>query len=172
MPANVEVKVRAELGRVRERLPGLRARRAGFLRQRDTYFDARGLRLKLREQGGHAELIAYVRPDRTGERRSDYVVIPVQDVRFALSQFAARVVVDKVRELWMIGRTRVHLDRVRGLGTFVELETLLRRPGEDGAGLRASQGERECRRILDGLGLGRERKIPGSYADLAEVRDS
>jgi predicted adenylyl cyclase CyaB len=164
VPANVEVKVR--VGRfepLRARLRAMGARRVALLRQRDTYFRVPGLRLKLREEGGAAMLIPYRRPDRAGDRRSDYVVIPVRDGararRHLRSALGVRSVVDKVRELWRIDHTRVHLDRVRGLGRFLELET------ESHASARA-----ECRRVLEGLGLHRERAIAGSYGELASAR--
>ena len=34
-------------------------------------------------------------------------------------------VVEKKRQLWIFGHTRIHLDRVKHLGNFVELETVI-----------------------------------------------
>jgi predicted adenylyl cyclase CyaB len=35
-------------------------------------------------------------------------------------------VVDKRREIYFVGNVKIHLDRVRGLGTFVEIEAMTR----------------------------------------------
>jgi adenylate cyclase, class 2 len=35
-----------------------------------------------------------------------------------------KVVVDKRREIWYDGNVKIHLDRVEGLGTFVEIEAI------------------------------------------------
>jgi predicted adenylyl cyclase CyaB len=35
-------------------------------------------------------------------------------------------VVDKRREIYFVGNVKIHLDRVRGLGTFVEVEAMTR----------------------------------------------
>jgi predicted adenylyl cyclase CyaB len=35
-------------------------------------------------------------------------------------------VVDKRREIYFVGNVKIHLDRVRGLGTFLEVEAMTR----------------------------------------------
>ena len=95
----------------------------------DTYFRTRAGRLKLRESSlSGGELIPYLRPDAGGARRSDYRVIPVDDppgVKALLTELLGvhRVVV-KQREIFLAGNVRIHLDRVEGLGTFLELEAV------------------------------------------------
>jgi homotetrameric cytidine deaminase len=99
----------------------------GVLRQRDTYFRARSGRLKLREQEpGGAVLIQYDRPDDAAARESRYRLAPVPDpgtLRAALdAALGTLAVVDKDRHLLLWEGVRIHLDMVRGLGSFVELE--------------------------------------------------
>jgi homotetrameric cytidine deaminase len=99
----------------------------GVLRQRDTYFRARSGRLKLREQEpGGAVLIQYDRPDAAEARESRYRLTPVgdpDDLRASLdAALGTLVVVDKERHLLLWDGVRIHLDRVDGLGSFVELE--------------------------------------------------
>ena len=60
----------------------------------------------------------------------------------------------------MIGRTRVHLDRVDGLGTYVELEVVLR---DDES---AADGDAEAARLMDALGIAESDLVEGAYADL------
>ena len=127
---NIEIKCRRDdLETVRQKAVWLGAEDKGLLRQRDTFFNAYQARLKLRELGDRAELISYNRPDSTEARSSDYVVIPVADpeaMRSVLEHgLGSTGTVKKVRHLFLYRHTRIHLDEVDGLGSFVELETVL-----------------------------------------------
>jgi len=107
----------------------------GLLRQRDTYFAVAHGRLKLREEEpGGATLIAYDRPDAAAERVSSYRLVPVSDPEPLRDSLAASVgvrgVVVKRRHLLLWETVRIHLDEVRGLGSFVELEAVAA-PGSD-----------------------------------------
>lgn len=177
---NVELKVRCDEGTLAaiERELVERGHSAVDLRQVDTYFRATSGRLKLREiasidgDGDAAELIVYGRPDQAGARLSDYrrVTIPPSEatrLREALrSALGELVVVEKRRRVAVVGRTRVHLDRVAGLGAFVELETVLAE-GDDEAAAAAELAE-----VAASLGIGGLAPIAGSYSDLLVNRDS
>src|SRR4051812_48605102 len=125
---NVELKARdPDPARSLARARALGAEDQGELRQRDTYFAALRGRLKLREQEpGGAELIAYERPDAAQARESRYRIAPVADAAALRDALAAAlgvtVVVAKRRRLLLWEGVRIHLDRVDGLGAFVELE--------------------------------------------------
>jgi adenylate cyclase class IV len=175
-PRNLELKVRcseAELAEVRVRL-GAAGTEPIALRQLDTYFTAPHGRLKLREIAGPgderaAELIGYRRADRAGARWSDYDRVPIGPddapalIRALSATLGLRTVVAKTRAVALLGRTRVHLDRVDDLGCFVELETVAA-PGDDHAGI-----ESELAEIVATLGLGRFEVVAGSYAELVEA---
>jgi predicted adenylyl cyclase CyaB len=123
---------------VRSRAEGLGARDGGILHQRDTFFVAERARLKLREFGdGRAELISYVRPDVATARGSEYILASVEraaDVRAVLEHALGIVcTVTKVRHLFLLQSTRVHLDEVEELGSFVELETVVDQQSEEEA---------------------------------------
>jgi predicted adenylyl cyclase CyaB len=60
----------------------------------------------------------------------------------------------------MVGRTRVHLDRVEGLGHFLELEVML---VDDES---ADAGIREAGELMDRLGIKSTQLIEGAYLDL------
>jgi adenylate cyclase class IV len=165
---NVEVKVAvSDLASIRAAVEAMGGRPRGVVWQTDTYFLPRvaGARLKLREQRpGAAELIAYLRPDRPGLRQSAYRRSRIRDpdglaaaLGLALG-VGARV--RKQRRLYLLGRTRVHLDRVAALGPFLELEVVLR-PGESPA-----TGRRAAAPIPRRLGLATAPQMAGSYADL------
>ena len=68
--------------------------------------------------------------------------------------------VEKHRTLFLAGRTRIHLDRVTGLGHFLELEVVLE---EDES---PEVGVREANELLRRLGVDRSQLIEGGYFDL------
>jgi predicted adenylyl cyclase CyaB len=162
---NIEIKARATaLRAVRHRLHKQGLTPAARLHQVDTYFNAPHGRLKLREiDGEEAQLIHYHRPDQAEPHASDYVIAPVADpavLKEALGRaLGIRTVVEKQRDLYLWGHTRIHLDDVTGLGSFLELETVLTDQTEEEAG-------RECREVQVALGIGEGDLIAGSYADL------
>lgn len=169
---NLELKVRCrepDLDGVRRRAEAAGIGAFRRLRQVDTYFAVAKGRLKLRQivaadDASAAELIAYARPDEAGPRWSAYHRVPVAaaeaaPLKAALASTAGILaVVDKTREVAIHRRTRIHLDRVRGLGAFVELETVVA-AGDDGAAA-------ELAETAALLGLDRYEVIAGSYGDL------
>jgi len=101
----------------------------GVLIQRDTYFHAPHGRLKLREEeGAIPHLIAYERSDQVGQRESRYRIVHVEQVdelKVALSSaLGIKVVVAKKRCLFLWEEVRIHLDKVEGLGNFIEFEAV------------------------------------------------
>lgn len=108
------------------------AQQAGMLEQTDTYFHAAHGRLKLREQTGsegrRAWLIPYERADESSARQSSYRLVPVErpeGMKEALTgALGVLVVVRKRRELLLWRGVRIHLDRVDGLGAFIEIEAV------------------------------------------------
>jgi homotetrameric cytidine deaminase len=134
----------------------------GVLRQRDTYFRTRSGRLKLREEEpGGATLIQYDRPDAAEARESRYRLTRVDDpeaLRASLdAALGTLVVVDKERHLLLWEGVRIHLDTVRGLGSFVELEGVA--PAD--SDLRAEHDN--VARLREALGIGEI--LTDSYSD-------
>ena len=162
---NVELKAHdPDPARTLERALQAGARDAGLLRQRDTYFTVPHGRLKLREEDpGGATLIAYDRPDAASARVSSYRLVPVADpepLRDALTAAnGVDVVVVKRRHLLLWETVRIHLDEVRGLGSFLELEAVAE-PDSDLSSERARVAH--LRAALD---IADEALQAGSYAD-------
>jgi predicted adenylyl cyclase CyaB len=163
---NIEIKVRiASIDAVLPRAGALAQRDAERIEQDDTFFRAPHGRLKLRQfADGSAELIHYQRADTLEAKLSDYRRVPVPDaaaLREALERALGLVGrVRKQRWLLLAGQTRIHLDRVEGLGDFVELEVVLRDEQSE------AEGARIADQLMHELGLGRTERIAGAYLDL------
>ncbi len=162
---NVELKAHdSDPARTLERALAAGAEDRGLLRQRDTYFAVPHGRLKLREEDpGGATLIAYERPDAATERVSDYRLVPVAEpgrLRDALAAAAGvTAVVVKRRHLLLWETVRIHLDDVRGLGSFIELEAVAE-PGSD-----LSRERARLARLRELLEVSDDALREGSYAD-------
>jgi adenylate cyclase class IV len=168
MARNVEIKARVDdLDAIRRLAIALAQRPPELIPQIDTFFVVPHGRLKVREfADGSGELIAYDRADQSGPKASSYSVVSCADAK-ALCAVLTRLVgvrgrVVKRRELFLVGRTRVHLDEVARLGTFVELEVVLR--DEESI----EDGQREARELMHRLGIAPESLVPGAYVDLLE----
>jgi predicted adenylyl cyclase CyaB len=139
--------------------------------QTDTYFNVSRGRLKLREfpgdTGATSQLIYYCRADEAGAKVSDYQILEVPDADVAKRLFAdalgVKAVVHKERYLYMLGRTRIHIDDVKDLGSFLEIEVVLA-DGEE-----AEAGEAEAAHIIADLGIGVDAFISGFYCDLVSA---
>lgn len=168
MPANIEIKARvADFDAMRARAAAVSDGPAEVIPQEDTFFASARGRLKLRtlspEQG---YLIFYERPDRGGPKRSDYVLAETRDpanLKRALeAALGVRGVVRKTRHFYLAGQTRIHLDRVEGLGDFLELEVVLRDGQSDAEGQAVAEG------LMRALGIERAALLEGAYMDLLE----
>ncbi len=166
MARNVEIKARvASLDAIEPLAAALSGQEPVSIAQDDTFFACANGRLKLRVfADGTGELIFYRRSDETGPKESFYVISRTDTpdtLREALTlAYGTAGRVRKQRLLFMAGRTRIHLDRVEGLGEFLELEVVLR----DGETLEA--GMEEARSLMAALGVAPEQLLSGAYVDL------
>ncbi len=168
MARNIEIKARvADPVALLQRARALATAPEQLLLQDDSFFRlpaGRG-RLKLRQQAdGSAVLIHYHRADGTEARASDYLLVPQPDgdaCRAALARALGLLGrVRKRRTLLLVGRTRVHLDAVEGLGDFMELEVVLQDGDTD------AEGAAEAEALMRSLGLAGAPRLAGAYLDL------
>ncbi len=128
---NLELKSNcSDADKIRRLVHKLGAEYHKTMHQLDTYFTVPRGRLKLREIDGEvAQLIHYERENQHNSRYSDYEIVDIADSaefkNIMAVALGVRAIVDKVRELWMYGNTRIHIDNVTELGHFVELETVI-----------------------------------------------
>lgn len=163
---NVEIKARCgDHGPIRTHLENRSARFVGEDRQVDTYFRVARGRLKLREGNIEHALIFYDRADQAGPKRSDvslYHPDPGSPLKSILIQAnGILTVVDKRREIYFIDNVKFHLDRVEGLGTFVEIEAIDRDETIGEERLHA-----QCRHYLDLFEIPEDALLSVSYSDL------
>ena len=166
MGRNVEIKARvSDLDAMEKKAAALADSRPEVIAQDDTFFNCPTGRLKLRVfAGGHGELIAYQRRDTAGPGISNYAITEVSDAAGMAAALAAslgvRGRVRKERRLYLAGPTRIHLDRVEGLGDFMELEVVL------AEGQAITEGEAIARDLMTRLGVQEDDLITGAYLDL------
>jgi predicted adenylyl cyclase CyaB len=166
MARNVEIKARvADREALMRRAQAIASESPVRIAQDDTFFHCDRGRLKLRTfAADRGELIFYRRPDVRGPKESFYLrsqsAFP-DSLREALA--LAYGVTGRVRKqgpLYLAGRTRIHVDRVEGLGDFMELEVVL------GDGESAADGMREAHDLMATLGIDAAALVEGAYVDL------
>ena len=166
MPRNVEIKARVkDLWVLRERVIALADQDPELLNQEDTFFGCPSGRLKLRQLAlDRGELIFYRRADGAGPKESTYsIYLTVSPEALAGVLSAALGVVGVVRKqrmLYRTGQVRIHLDKVEGLGNFVELEVVLR-PEQT-----VEEGVLLANALMQRLGIPPEDLVAGAYLDL------
>jgi adenylate cyclase len=166
MPRNIEIKARVHsMPELRQRASALADAGPTEIAQDDTFFHCDRGRLKLRAfSPDRGELIFYRRADASGPKESFYVLAPTADpdsLRDALTLAygqSGRVI--KQRTLFLVGRTRVHLDRVNDLGDFMELEVVL----DDGESI--DDGLAEATSLMEKLEIDTSHLVEGAYLDL------
>lgn len=162
MARNLELKIKMDSHEdIIWRLEQIGAKFETSLEQEDTYFKIKKGLLKLREVNGKFELIKYIRDESGVDRWSDYQLLYLngENVKEYLCDiFEVETVVKKVRKLYMFDNTRIHLDTVQQLGTFLELETLVLNDLAD--------AQKRFDTIVSFLELNFENQIRTSYRNL------
>lgn len=170
---NIEFKARMrDEKRVRAALKGLHPRVAGTDHQVDTYFNTPNGRLKLRQGNIESALIFYRRENAAKIRSSRVLLcefsdtVQVQTLKKVLaSALGVMVVVDKVREIYFVDNIKIHLDRVRGLGKFLEVEAFVKK-----GDLR--RGRKQAEQIKELFGVLPDDILSHSYSDMILKRRS
>ncbi len=170
MSRNIEIKARIEnVDAWAAKLAALTGKESIDIAQDDTFFRCDTARLKLRAfSDGTGELIYYRRADEYGPKESFYRRSPTpspDSLRECLTLAYGQVGrVRKHRQLFLVGRTRVHLDEVDDLGDFLELEVVL---ADDEP---AEAGVREASVLMESLDIKPHQLIDAAYVDLLTRR--
>lgn len=168
MPSNIEIKARVQdFRRLSRRAESISGKPGQVIPQEDTFFNTPRGRLKLRQLSPQrGQLVWYERSDSTGPKLSNYLIAETSDPAALKAVLAAalgvRGVVRKVRRLYLVGQTRIHLDHVEGLGDFMELEVVLREGQSEAEGQAIAEG------LMETLGIKEADLIQGAYMDMIE----
>ena len=131
-------------------------------KQTDIYYKTVRDRLKLRIiNDTEGSLILYNRAEKKNKRISKYTISKTKDFReldFILrKQFRVLVTVIKKREIYIHKNIRVHIDTVKGLGKFIEIEIIY----DD-----ISKAKDLMNNLVTELNLDENKFIKVSYSDL------
>ena len=160
---SVEIKARCpDPARVRFLLKSRRAIFKGLDHQIDTYFRVPSDRLKLREGNIENALIYYKRTDQKDSKQCESILCECPDGRALKNVLAATlgvlVVADKKREIYFIKNTKFHIDKVKALGSFVEIEVF-------GSARVAAKLKKQCGFYQKLLGIRAKDLVADSYSD-------
>ena len=162
MPKNLEIKVKlSSHKKVKTILKRNKIDFKELLIQKDIYYKVDKGMLKLRIENDKQTLIFYDRNEKSRKRWSDYHLLEINntDGKNYLKRFLdVLVIVNKKRELYVYNNTRIHLDYVKNLGYFLELETKVIKGLTD--------AEKRFNYVLDLLKLQDKKEIRASYKDL------
>jgi len=178
----VELKVRADHDRVRERLDALDAERVESLRQADTYYDAphrdfaatdEAVRVRKETRDGDRETrITYKGPKIEAESKTrEELETTVGDGETARELFESLgfepvATVRKDREYFTVSGFTVTLDAVEDVGEFVEVETDVETTDE------VESAREAAVELLSDLGLDLDGQLRISYLELLLADDT
>lgn len=163
---NIEIKARSNnRDLIREILKSRKAEFKGVDHQTDTYFKVNSGRLKLREGNIENSLVHYEREDKEGPKQSNVTFYKSAD-KVSLKEILTKalgilVVVDKSREIYFIENVKFHIDVVKDLGTFVEIEAI-----DFDGNIGKDKLYEQCQYYLDSFGIKQVDLISNSYSDL------
>jgi adenylate cyclase, class 2 len=163
---NIEIKAKSNnQDTIREILKSKNADFKGVDHQIDTYFKVDNGRLKLRQGKIENYLIYYQRENKEGPKQSD-VILFKSDPESSLKEILTKalgilVVVDKKREIYFIDNVKFHLDAVKDLGRFVEIEAI-----DNEGTIGKDRLLEQCQFFLDLFEISKEDLISVSYSDL------
>jgi len=164
---NIEIKAQTEQAKkIIQILETNNAAYHGEDHQIDTYFKVDSGRLKLRQGNIENSLIAYQRPESKELKKSTIELQPLPKDTSALHSILSQnlgiwKVVDKRRKIYFIDNVKFHIDSVKGLGSFVEIEAISKEQEYTEEQLRE-----QCDHYVKLLGIDPNSFIDQSYSDM------
>ena len=171
MPQNINFEIKARNFKhesIREYLKNHGAVFNGIDHQIDTYFSVPNGRLKIREGTIENCIVFYYRVNEQGPKQCEYTILHFEQDNPVLNTFKDMLtaslgiitVVDKMREIYFIDNIKFHLDNVKGLGKFVEIEAI------NTGKISEDKLRKQCEEYLKKLGIKKGELIKESYGDM------
>lgn len=139
-----------------------------ILKQEDLFFTCPNGRLKMRFMENEAQLIFYKRHNTFGPKCSNYDILKEKDPSKLLNVLTLALgkplKIIKMRHLYLVGQTRIHLDEVENLGFFIELEVVL-----DENQL-IEDGQKIAFELMQNLKIDSQNLIDVAYIDLLQQK--
>lgn len=166
---NIEIKAKiTDCESIRKILLNNSAEFKGIDEQTDTYYKVGKGRLKLREGNIENCLVFYEREDQRGPKKCKYSIIkffPDDPVFLKIKNILEMslgilVTVEKKREIYFIENVKFHIDSVKNLGNFFEIEAI--KTNNQSVSDLISQ----CERYLKESGINKDDLIKTSYSDM------
>ena len=137
----------------------------GVDHQIDTYFKIPEGRLKIRKGNIENSLIYYNRENEKVSKRSEIEMYSIPDDSYLEKMVRENrdilVEVDKKREIYFINNVKFHLDDVKNLGKFIEIEAI----SENGS-LSEKKIKEQCDYYKRLFGIEDSELIENSYSDM------
>lgn len=163
---NIELKARCtNHKKIQLLLKSYNASFIGIDYQTDTYFNVKTGRLKLREGNIENSLIYYQRTNIKNPKQAKIILYKSQSP-LVLKDILIRslkilIVVNKKREIYFINNVKFHLDTVKNLGKFIEIEAI----DKDGS-ISLKTLRLQCNNYSRLFNIKNKDLIPFSYSDL------
>jgi predicted adenylyl cyclase CyaB len=166
MRKNFEIKVKLSDPQKTRKLVQLLCKGKSPIRQKqaqeDIYYSVNKGRLKLRIINGEmGNLIHYFRSNESRKRVSNYTIsetnTPKELNSILSSLHGVLIKVKKVREITIIDNVRIHIDKVIGLGNYLEIEIIFNS---------IKEARKRMDALIDALELDSKKFISVSYSDL------
>lgn len=167
MPKNYEIKFPVEnYNQIKKKALSLRGKFQSQNQyaeaQKDYYYKVKTARLKLRIiNNNFGSLIFYDRPEEESKRISEYLLVRTKDhneLKEILDNlFDELVVVQKKREVFIYDNIRIHLDKVKNLGVFLEFEVIFSS---------LEKAKKQMKDMIEHFGLDENVFIKNSYSDM------
>ncbi len=163
---NVEIKAKCNNPvKIEKILNDIGAEYKGLDRQVDTYFKVTNGRLKLREGNIEKSLIFYDRPNQKGPKQSTFNLYKSQNLDelkpLLINSLGILVQVKKERKIFYHNYVKFHIDKVDGLGSFVEIES-----GDVEVDRTLDELRNLCDYYIELLGIRQEDMMEISYSDM------